>query len=100
VELKPGSRWRSAVCDVEVMVIRSPQGAVALECGGLPVVVPSASRAAAAPQPGGAGTQIGKRYVDAACGIELLCVKSGPSSLSIDGRMLAVKDAKPLPSSD
>jgi hypothetical protein len=46
------------------------------------------------------GTKIGKRYVDAAGTIELLCVKAGQGSLSIAGQALKVKDAKPLPASD
>jgi len=100
VELKPGSRWRSAVCDVEVMVIKAPQSPVALECGGQPLVAPGAPRSAAAAAAGGEGTRIGKRYVDEHCGLELLCVKGGPSALSIGGRALSLKEAKALPSSD
>ena len=46
------------------------------------------------------GTLIGKRYVNAAGTVELLCVKAGKGSLSIDGEVLQIKDAKPLPSSD
>ena len=46
------------------------------------------------------GTQIGKRYVDEAGSVELLCVKPGKGSLSISGTALQIKDAKPLPSSD
>lgn len=46
------------------------------------------------------GTLIGKRYVDTADRIELLCVKSGQGALSIAGMALQVKDAKPLPASD
>jgi hypothetical protein len=46
------------------------------------------------------GTQIGKRYVDAAGTLELLCVKHGQGSLSIGGVALQLKDAKPLPASD
>ncbi|MCX7282717.1 MAG: hypothetical protein NTX28_01510 [Novosphingobium sp.] len=47
-----------------------------------------------------AGTLMGKRYVDAAGAFELLCVKPGKSSLSVDGVALSIKDAKPLPASD
>ena len=46
------------------------------------------------------GTKIGKRYVDAAGTVELLCVKGGQGSLSIAGVALKTKDAKPLPASD
>ena len=46
------------------------------------------------------GTLIGKRYVDAAGTVELLCVKPGKGSLAIAGVALQLKDAKPLPASD
>jgi hypothetical protein len=46
------------------------------------------------------GTQIGKRYVDDARGIELLCTKAGAGTLAVEGVALPVKGAKPLPASD
>jgi hypothetical protein len=96
--MKAGTRLKSVVCDTEVMVIRGAD--VVVECGGAPMVE---TRAAAreAINPGFAGgTLIGKRYVDAAASIELLCVKPGQGSLSIGGVALQVKEAKPLPASD
>jgi hypothetical protein len=96
--MKPGSRLKSTVCDTEVMVIRG--GNVVVECGGAPMAEERpAERGSIAPQLAGA-TQMGKRYVDAAGTVELLCVKSGKGSLSIGGVALQVKEAKPLPSSD
>jgi hypothetical protein len=57
-----------------------------------------------APQPSaadaGAATLIGKRYVDAAETVELLCTSSGVGILSCDGAPMTVKAAKPLPASD
>jgi hypothetical protein len=47
-----------------------------------------------------AGTQIGKRYVNEAGDLELLCTKPGKGSLGLAGALLAIKGAKPLPSSD
>lgn len=47
-----------------------------------------------------AGAQMGKRYVDEAGTVELLCVKPGKGSLAIGGVALNTKDAKTLPSSD
>ena len=47
-----------------------------------------------------AGSVMGKRYVDAESGLEALCTKPGAGSLSLDGRPLAVKATKKLPSSD
>ena len=53
------------------------------------------------PTPGfDTGCLIGKRYVDGAGEVEVLCTKSGTSALSIGDEVLVVKDAKPLPSSD
>ena len=102
MELKAGSRWRSAVCDTEVVVVRAPSGAASLECGGQPMVSHDAER----PEGGtvdpahAGGTQMGKRFADPETGIEVLATKGGAGSLSLDGQPLALKDAKPLPSSD
>ena len=46
------------------------------------------------------GTQIGKRYVNEAGDLELLCTKPGDGSLALSGAELTIKGAKPLPSSD
>ena len=44
--------------------------------------------------------RMGKRFADPDTGIEVLATKGGAGSLSLDGQPLALKDAKPLPSSD
>lgn len=100
--LKAGSRLRSAVCATEVMVIQAPASDVDVRCGGAPLVpLGVAIEAGAAPAPEHAGgTQIGKRYVDAAGEIEVLCTKAGHGSLSLGDAALTIKGAKPLPSSD
>ena len=100
--LKPGTRMRSAVCNTEVMVIQAPADDVDVRCGGAPLApLGTAPAAGAAPAPDAAGgTQIGKRYVNAAGTLELLCTKAGAGSLAAGGEALAVKGAKPLPSSD
>ena len=102
MELKPGSRWKSAVCDVEAVVVRPPSGPVTLACGGHPMVAHGAERPAgltlSADQAG--GSQLGKRYVDEDSGLEVLCSKGGAGSLTVDGRPIALKEAKKLPSSD
>ncbi len=95
--MKPGSKLKSAVCDTEVMVIRAAEGS--LECGGVPMA--DAPESAGEPNPDFAeGTQMGKRYVDADGTVEVLCVKAGKGSLSMDGVALTTKEAKSLPSSD
>jgi hypothetical protein len=102
MQIKAGTRLRSAVCDTEVMVIQAPGGGAALTCGGAPMLALDAQPPAGAhlaPDAAG-GTQLGKRYVNAAGSLELLCTKPGKGSLACDGAPLAIKGAKPLPASD
>ena len=96
--MKPGTKLKSAVCDTEVMVIKA--GAGNAECGGAPMAADKPAEAGAINDAFAAGTQMGKRYVDESGSVELLCVKAGKGSLSVDGVALTIKDAKPLPSSD
>ena len=96
--MKPGTRLKSAACDTEVMVIKCGPGTI--ECGGAPMAeAKPAEPAPLSPDFSGA-TLMGKRYVDAGGAFELLCVKAGKGSLSVDGVVLVTKDAKPLPASD
>ena len=97
--MKPGTKLRSAACDTEVMVIRVAD-AVVVECGGSPMAEQAPAERRPINPALAHGTRMGKRYVDSADKIELLCVKPGQGSLSIAGAALKVKDAKPLPSSD
>ena len=46
------------------------------------------------------GTQLGKRYTDAAGALEILVTKRGDGTLADGDRPLSLKEAKPLPSSD
>ena len=102
MELKPGSRWKSAVCDTEVVVVRATQGGIALECGGHPMIPHAEAKPeglAVDPAYAG-GAQPGKRFADDISGLEVLCTKGGKGSLSIDGREIGAKEAKKLPASD
>lgn len=96
--MKPGTKLKSAVCDTEVMVIRA--GDAVAECGGAPMVEEKSGNQGDPDPAFAGGTLLGKRYVDADNTVELLCVKAGAGSLSINGVALTTKDAKPLPSSD
>ena len=102
MELKPGSRWKSAVCDGEFVVVRPPKTGGELSCGGAAVIPHATAKRAgggvAADQAG--GTQLGKRYTDDESGIVILASKGGAGSLALDGRPLAMQDAKKLPASD
>lgn len=96
--MKPGSKLKSQVCDTEVMVIRCGDGQLA--CGGTPMGEDKPATPGALDAAHANGTLMGKRYVDAGGTFELLCIKAGKGSLSVDGVALSVKDAKPLPASD
>jgi hypothetical protein len=103
--LRPGDQLASAVCTTRVVVIRVPAAdQPAIECGGSPMVAgkPAAAPPGERPSPGGpdTATVIGKRYVDAAGSVELLCTSSGAGALACDGQPMSLKAAKPLPASD
>jgi len=102
MKLTPGSRWKSAVCDAEIVVVRAPASEAVLACGSSPMVPIKQERPDAlqltAPEENAA--LLGKRYMDEASGLELLCSKSGNGALALDGRALTLKEAKKLPSSD
>jgi len=100
--LKAGTRLKSAVCNTEVMVVAAPKEDVELSCGGAPMIDMAAERPGDATIADDAkeGTQIGKRYVNEAGDLEVLCTKPGEGSLAAGGTKLTVKGAKPLPSSD
>jgi hypothetical protein len=99
-------RLRSVVCSTEVLVIRAPEEALDVRCGGAAMVaLEAAPESEAGPQGGSVpalaeGTKTGKRYASEAHGLELLCTKAGQGSLSVGDERLETKAPKPLPSSD
>ena len=102
MELRAGTRLKSAVCETQVIVVRAPKAEVDQWCGGHPMVAIDAS-----PPPAlqvssdhAGGTLMGKRYVDSGQTFEVLCTKGGSGSLSVAAEPLAPKEAKPLPASD
>jgi hypothetical protein len=99
--VKPGDHLRSRVCSTEVIVVKAPSIDVEIACGGAPVAknepVEAVTAGAGAAGP---GTLLGKRYADEELGLELLCVKGGSGQLSVGGRPLAPREARPLPASD
>ncbi|MBW0105167.1 hypothetical protein [Pseudonocardia sp. KRD291] len=98
--LSPGVRLRSAVCPTEVVVLRAG-GPADLRCGGAPMVGKDEPVGSAGPVPPfDGGVQVGKRYVHPGQGVEVLCTKAGPGSLSVGEEPLELKSAAPLPSSD
>jgi len=102
-QLKVGVRLKSAVCATEVMVVAAPAGReVDVRCGGAPMLMAGETAPAGATlDPAAAqGTALGKRYVSETGDLELLCVKPGQGSLAADAKLLSLKEAKQLPSSD
>jgi hypothetical protein len=99
--LKLGAKYRSAVCDTQIMVIRTIPEPLDLRCGGASMAGPKEETLTATIADGfGEATLIGKRYIDASDRIELLCIKGGNGSLSLGTEVLQVKVPKALPSSD
>lgn len=101
MKLRAGQTLVSAVDSTSVVVTRAPDDDVALTCGG--VVMVAAGEPVPPAEPDAdlqAGTLLGKRYVDAAGALEVLCTKAGSGTLALDGEALAVQGARPLPSSD
>jgi hypothetical protein len=99
---KPGEQFASVMCDTRVVVVKSGDAAGRLTCGGAPMVPAHEAPAEVGDIRSGheGPTVIGKRYVDAAGTIEVLCTKAGAGGLALDGEPLEAKAAKPLPSSD
>ncbi len=98
--LRPGEQLASTVCATKVVVVRvAADASPELTCGGGPLV-PAATADPVAPAAGEPATLIGKRYVDAADTVELLCTSSGIGELSCDGVPMTIKAAKALPASD
>jgi hypothetical protein len=100
MDLKPGTRLRSAVDSTEIVVVRKPTQEVDLRCGGHPMVPVGTEPSGVVDATHSSGTKMGKRYADEETGIEVLCTKPGEGSLSLGDNALLQKDAKALPSSD
>ena len=96
--MRTGMRASSVVCDTEVMVIKGAD--VVLSCGGAPMVEGAAPSTGAPVDGLDLGTELGKRYVHENSGLQVLCVRPGTGSLSVDGIPLGQLAAKQLPSSD
>jgi hypothetical protein len=102
MELRPGQKLHSAVSDAQVVVVKAPASDVEVGCGGAPMLTDEVVADGGATLDGslGEGPLLGKRYADDDLGIELLCTRAGEGALTVDGRVLPLKGAKPLPSSD
>jgi hypothetical protein len=99
VSLKAGTRLFAQNSSCEVVVVRSAPAVDAVFCAGLEML-PAAPGAPGGQAPDGPGVELGKRYVDDAEQVEILCTKAGTGPLALAGRALSLKAPKPLPSSD
>jgi len=100
-ELKTGARLKSAVCDGEIMVVMASDTNVEVTCGGVAMVAAGTDvERGAIDAEHAVGIVIGKRYIDAAESLEVLCVKAGEGGLAVNGDLLLLKDTKKLPKTD
>lgn len=102
LRIEPGRRLFSAVCETELIAIKATDTEVELTIGGRPPLdTPRDGQGLVEVLAGhDGGTLIGKRYVDAAGTVELLCTKPGEGVPALDGVILQLKESKALPSSD
>ena len=101
MELKAGSRVKSAVCTTEAIVVAASGDDVDICCGGAPMIDPTGEASGGeCSADHSAGTALGKRYVNEDETLEVLCTKPGDGSLSIGDTPMTLKEAKPLPASD
>ena len=100
MQLKPGQKLYSAVCGAQFVVVRAPSEPVDVGCGGEPLLDDEGEPSGAVDQSLGEAAQMGKRYANEELGLELLCSRAGEGALTVDGHVLPMKGAKPLPSSD
>jgi hypothetical protein len=101
VKYRAGQQLVSAVDSTAVIIIRAPTAECTLTCGGAEMATAGQPVTAAEPDRSlMGGTQIGKRYVDEADTLQVLCTKGGDGTLALDGKPLVIQAAKPLPASD
>jgi hypothetical protein len=102
MKLVVGQTLASTVDATTVVVVRAPDDDLTVTCGGAEMVdAKDAPTTKDAVDPDAAeGSQLGKRYVEDALGLELLCTKAGEGTLAANGTPLVIKQAKALPASD
>ena len=93
--LTAGKRLYSEITATEVMVVKGADGI--LTCAGAPMI---AARTAPVGADAEADVFLGKRYVDEASGLIVLCTRAGQGPLAFEGRTLGQQATAALPSSD
>lgn len=102
LDLKPGTRLFGACCASEFIVVKAPTGSVDLRIGGHAALLAVDDRDESLDVTTSADDKplMGKRYIDAADTIEVLCTKAGDGAVGMGDELLTQKDAKALPASD
>jgi hypothetical protein len=102
MELRAGTRLKSAVDSTEIIVVKPSTNGNELRCGGVAMVPlgEAAPEGLTIADHARGGTQLGKRYVSAEAGLEVLCTKGGEGTLALGDTPLELQGAKPLPPSD
>lgn len=106
MKLRVGQTLSSPVDTTTVMVVRAPSADIELTCAGVSMRNGKDGGTDGGTEGGAAdpaqldGTQLGKRYADDDLGLELLCTKAGAGTLAVNGKAIALRAAKPLPTSD
>jgi hypothetical protein len=91
--IRAGFRLKSSVDTVEVLVVRAPAAPSIVRCGDAAMYV-VADSTPSEPTDSGAGVQPGQRWCSEEPGeFEVLVLRGGSHSLSIDDRPLRVRDA-------
>ncbi len=100
--VKPGTRLFSAVCSTEMIAVKAPSSLIDITIGGATPVAAAADRPSGGSVAAGhdGGALMGKRYVNGDDSVELLCTKPGQGVPALNGLLLELKDAKPMPASD
>jgi hypothetical protein len=102
VQLRAGMQLESAVSPARVIILKAQREDVEVCCGGKPMVTPESKTGqdAVPAADDGSGLVLGKRYQYEALDLEFLCTRAGAGELTVNGEPFALKEAKPLPSSD
>lgn len=98
--MKVGARVKSQVCAGEFVVVKAGAAAETLTVGGQPVVTERGDAVLEVLAGHDGGALIGKRYVDEAGEVEVLCTKNATGALAVGGVLMTLREAKKLPSSD
>ncbi len=102
IMIKAGTRLWSTVCSTVMITVKAPVEPIDVTIGGAPAAAEEMGAASGndVVDGHGGGSLIGKRYVNTAGTLELLCISAGEGLPAVDGEVLHTKGATALPASD